>query len=150
MAGRGAQQASVYHQMAQCLEKLGDIHAAIAAYRSTFEVQRKTPGLITNAHLDFGILVATLPAPDLYDEALAVLAEFVGGSQFPIEEYQAAIARALIWHDKGDGLQSGRYAKAALAAASKTHSGFAKHAHLGLVENVPMELHNRIARLAVD
>jgi tetratricopeptide (TPR) repeat protein len=145
-----AQQAAVYHQSAECLENLGDKQAAIAAYRSTFEVQRKTPGWITNAHLDFGLLVTTLPAPHLYDEALAVLDEFEYESPFPIQEYQAALARALIWDAKGDRLKARRHAKAALAAASKTHSGFTHHARLGLVENVSTELHGRIERIAND
>lgn len=142
------QEALVHHQMAQCLERIGDLPAAVDMYRSTFEDQRRFRGVRTNAHLDFGLFVATFPKPELFDEALAILDEFAGGAQFPIHEYQAALARALIWEAKCDGIQSARYAKAALAAASKTYSGFAKHPTLGLVKDIPEDIRLRIERLA--
>jgi len=143
-----AQRAAVYHQKAECLEKLGQEAAAIEAYRAAFDAQRKQPTYKTAAHLDFGWLVATRPYPALYDEALRILEEFETPSPFPVEEFRSAAIQAFIWNGKGDRERSRRHAEAALAAMRRTHSGFARHPDLGLVEGVDLNTCEQLERLA--
>jgi tetratricopeptide (TPR) repeat protein len=143
-----ALKAAVYHQKANCLERLGQQAAAIDAYRAAFDAQRKEPGMMTSAHLDFGWLVVTAPCLELYEEALDVLEEFVRQSSFPIDEFREAAIRAFIWSAKGDRERSRRNAQAALDAMARRHSGFARHPDLGLVQDVEPIVAQRLQRLA--
>ncbi|MBN1908765.1 MAG: hypothetical protein JW818_03415 [Pirellulales bacterium] len=143
-----AQQAAVFHQKAVCLERLGETADAILAYRLAFDAQRAMPSMLTNAHLDYAWLVATNPFPECFDEALTVLDEFQTHLSFPLEEFLAAAARAIILDAKGDSKASGRHAANALQAAEKTHSGFRYHDNLGLVKNMPPDLRERLEQLA--
>jgi tetratricopeptide (TPR) repeat protein len=143
-----AQRAAVFHQRAECLEKLGDNEAAIKAYRSVFDAQRSMPSYRTTAHLGFGLLAALSPYPDLYDEALSVLDEFASSSTFPVEDFKAAAIRALIADAKGEEAEASRQAQRALAAAEKRHSGYARHAALGLVTGIEPSLDGRLKQLA--
>ena len=143
-----AQTAAVYYQKAECHEKLGDAEAAIAAYRLVFQAQREQVGYRTSADLSFGWLVALTPYPALYDEALSALDEFASSSTFPYELFKAAVVRALIADARGDRQRAARYATSALAEAARTHSGYARHATLGLVANVASELVERLKRIA--
>lgn len=142
-----AQKAAAFHQKAECLEKLGDKTAALNAYRLAFDAQREKPSEITTAHLDFGFLVALSPYPDFYDEALSVLEEF-GSSSFPIEEFKTATIRALIADTTGHREEASRQSQLAFAAAAKKHSGFVRHAQLGLVTEIPLHLEDRLKRMA--
>lgn len=143
-----AQKAAVFHQRAECLENLGDNEGALNAYRSVCDAQRSLPSSMTTAHLGFGLLVALSPYPDLYDEALSVLDEFASSSTFPVEDFQAATIRALIADGKGEQAEASRQAQLALAAANRTHSGYARHATLGLVTGIEPSLEGRLRQLA--
>jgi len=145
-----AQEAAVFQQQAECLEKLGDKTAALDAYRRVFDTQRRKRNSQTTAHLGFGLLIALSPDPELYDEALSVLDEF-GSSRsltFPIEEFKAAAIRALIADAKGSRDEASRQAELALTAAGKTHSGLPRHAKLGLVTTIQSNLEDRIKGIA--
>lgn len=143
-----AQHAVVYHQMAQCHEKLGDRSAALIAYRMVFDAQRRQPGELTGAHLGFGMLIALAPYPDLYREALSILDEFGASPTFPIEEFELAAARSLIAKAQGDNAAASHQARTALAAAKKAHSGFSRHPTLGLVSKIDPILEDRLERIA--
>jgi hypothetical protein len=107
------------------------------------------PAEITAAHLGFGLLVAFTPYPELYDEAMSVLDEFSSPlSSFPIEEFKAAAIRALIAEARGHRELASSQAKTALAAAARTHSGYARHAKLGLVTKVQHDLEARLRGMA--
>lgn len=143
-----AQKAAVFHQRAACLENLGDTEGALNAYRSVFDAQRALPSSLTTAHLGFGLLVALSPYPDLYDEAMSVLDEFASSSTYPVHDFQAATIRALIADSKGEQAEASRQAQLALAAADRTHSGYARHATLGLVTGIEPSLEGRLRQLA--
>jgi hypothetical protein len=106
------------------------------------------PSYITTAHFDFGLLVALCPDPSLYNEALSVLDEFLSSSTFPIEDFKAATIPALIAGAMGEQAEASRQAQMALAAAEKAHSGYARHATLGLVSEIEPSLENRLKQLA--
>jgi len=143
-----AQKAAVFHQMAECHEALGDLTAALANYRAVFDTQRKKPGQRTNAHLGFGMLVALTPYPEFYDEALSVLDECESSASFPILEFESAMIRAIIADAKGSKESASRQAKTALAAAARKHSGYARHAALGLVASIKPDLEARLKKIA--
>lgn len=142
-----AELAVIYHQKAACLERLGDKTAALAAYRQAFDAQRKKPSVLTNAHLGFALLAASTPFPNCYDEALSVLNEFRMHSPFPIQEFEAAAARALIADARAEREEAKRQAATALEAATREHSGFSRHANVGLVKNVGEGLMGRLRRI---
>jgi tetratricopeptide (TPR) repeat protein len=137
-----------YLQRAECLEQLGDKTAAVIAYREALEAQRRKPSVLTNAHLEFALLVALTPFPGCYDEALSVLTEFRSGWSFPFEVFNEAAARSLIARAKGNSEEASRQANAAIEAAAREHSGFSRHPQAGLVANVQPGLMERLRRLA--
>jgi hypothetical protein len=101
--------------------------------------------------LGFGLLVAQTPLPELYNEALQVLQEFESCSAiFPVEAFSAAAARAIIYGALGDKAIAAGHAQTALDAAARQHSGFARHARLGLVSNLDRSLRARLEKLAHD
>ena len=143
-----SQLASVYHHRAECFLGLGDVARAVDSFRQVFQTQRVHKSWLTNAHLDFGWLAATIPLPDLYDEALAVLGEFTHGMVFPVNRYRASAIHALILAARGQREQAQGYARVALQEASARHSGFRYHATLGLVETPDERVHERLQKLA--
>ena len=143
-----AQLARVYHQRAVCLRDLGDDHRALAAFRAAFDEQRRRPGLLTMAHLDFAWWVAVSGKNELYDEALAVLDEFEPGLLFPFYVYTAEGARALIMSAVGDPQRARGHARRALEAADARDTGLRCHPTVGLVEIRDYEAHEAIRRLA--
>ena len=116
---------SVLGQLATCHVALGRITEGISFFRSSFAARRKDPGIQTMHHLDFSLLVASEPFPDLFGEALAVLEEFPP-APFPYHRFQYYAAIALIYHqlklENADSL-----ARFALQEAAATHSGSARH-----------------------
>lgn len=142
-----AQLASVYHHRADCFLGLGDTQRAVDAYRQVFQTQRVCKSQLTMAHLDFGWLVATIPLPELYDEALAVLDEF-RHEIFPVDRYRASAIHALILDARGQQEQARSYARIALQEAAATHSGLRYHATLGLVESRDERVYERLQTLA--
>jgi tetratricopeptide (TPR) repeat protein len=141
-----AEHSLVFWQKAECLVAMGELAEAVQCYREVFGIQRKDRGTITNAHLGFGWLVVNTPYRELYDEVLAALEEFAS-TAFPVEEFETAAIRALIYAAQGDRELSGRHARIALAASRKRHSGLAYHARLGLVESIDGDLEGRLREL---
>jgi hypothetical protein len=67
---------------------------------------------------------------------------------FPQDRFEVASARSLIAAELGDADTAKAQAVAALAAATETHSGFARHPNIGLVRpEAPLLL--RLRRLAI-
>jgi tetratricopeptide (TPR) repeat protein len=145
-----AQLAMVHHQRAECLLDLGDEEGAIAAFRATLDEQRRVPGIMTNAHLDFAWWVAVSGRQDLFIEALGVLNEFSEGLQFPATIYLSEGARALIRAASGDNFAAGRHARNALDASAAIHSVLRYHPTVGLVHVRIDDAHERLARLAAS
>ena len=145
-----SQLASVYDHRAECFLGLGDVARAVDSYQQVFQTQRVHKSWLTNAHLDFGWLVATAPLPDLYDEALALLGEFTHGLVFPVNRYRASAIHALILGARGQREQAQGYARAALQEAAARHSGFRYHTTLGLVDSPDERVHERLQTLAAS
>jgi tetratricopeptide (TPR) repeat protein len=131
----------------QCLERLGDNPAALVSYRRSVEEQRRIPSMKTDAYLRFAWLVAREKFSNFYEEALQLLNEFRELAAFPVQRFRQSAAQALIAAERGDS-SAGSYARAALAAAVETSSGFRYHQDLGLVAEVEQSLERRLREIA--
>jgi tetratricopeptide (TPR) repeat protein len=117
---------------------------AVACYRQALEQQVRFPQVLSPAHLSFARLVAEHHRRDEYNEALAALSKWSQPSDFPVMTFVACGAGALIYLDMGLKPEALQWARQALAAAEKTHSGFRNHPTLGLVED---EYHSLLTKL---
>jgi tetratricopeptide (TPR) repeat protein len=143
------QLAWAYSQKASCLAKLGDLDQAVALCRRALEAERKFPNSRSQASNDFGRLVAENRIMQLYDEALAVLDGMKHpGTQFPSDVYKSFGIRALIAADRGEIESAPKFAKVALNAAAKDHSGFRYHPNFGLVQDRESRFHKTIEAVA--
>jgi tetratricopeptide (TPR) repeat protein len=142
--------AQAHAQKAASLEQLGQLQAAIQEYRAALEVQRDFPNVRTNAWLDFGWLVVERQLTDHFDEVSQVLQEFRedGGLKFPAIEYRYAAIQALLADARDEKARASEFAKQALAAAAKDHSGLRYHPTVGLVGSEQSAFANRLRRLA--
>jgi tetratricopeptide (TPR) repeat protein len=142
------QLAMAHAQRASCFLRLGNLAAALAAYRDALEAERRFPNARTEAWLDFGWLVVAEGREELYEEARGVLEEFDDLLLFPIQRYKYHAAHALL-ADRGSD-SSIAHARRALEAAAAETSGLRYHPDLGLVSDGTPAVHRRIERLAVS
>ena len=125
--------ACTYENLGDCLDRLGQTDEAIDAYRNALSQQRVYPNSLTSAHIALALLVATKRRRAEYDEAFQTLSEWGRLGDFPLLDFKICAARALIYADVGPYLDAKQWAKQALDAAAKNHSGLRYHATLGLV-----------------
>lgn len=126
--------ASAYCQKASCLDKLGEIDQAVAFYQRALKTEREFPNVKTNAFIQFGRLVVENNLTKFFDEALEELKELDSrGIKFPSDIYQAFGIRSIIAAQRGEADKAKDFAKIALRAAGKTHSGLRYHPTVGLV-----------------
>lgn len=142
-----SQLAAACAQEAQCHILMGSIDLAIDAYRRSLESERQHGGG-SNAHIEFAWLIATRELAECYDEALRALSEASLPPLFPIDQYRAAGALALILGATGDPESAKRFARVAIEAASKDDSGLRHHKRLGLVANPDQRIYDRLSRMA--
>lgn len=135
-------------QMAECRLALGQDAAALAEYRLALTAERAMPNVRTQAWLEFPWLVATCGFRDLYPEACRFLEWGQRRTSYPIEDYKLATVEAFMADDAGNREVAARFARIALAAAERTHSGLRYHAELGLVRHELPEVRRRLEKLA--
>lgn len=139
---------SALYQLAQCAYIEGRVDDALHHYNEVFDSQRKRPNLKTQAPLEFGWLVICRPEPSLYDQAMAVLDEFHGGSPFPIDVFRASTIRAVILSRLGrEPQRASELAAMALAAARMTQAPLRYHPNLGLVKHVDDDIQRELTAL---
>jgi len=143
--------ASAYGQKASCLAKLGDLDQAVVYYRRALDRKRKFPKLRTQAYIAFGRLVVENEMAQFFDEALAVLDELkITAIQFPQDIYEMYGIRAIIAAQKRETEKAREFAKVALEAAAKVHSGFRYHPTVGLVHDRKSKFHKLIETIAAS
>jgi tetratricopeptide (TPR) repeat protein len=145
----GSQAAQAYNQQGGCLKGLQRIDEALISYRKTMEIERRDGKWATGAYLSFARLVATMPIPRFYDEALAALNEFGKREFLPVQLYWSSASRALIYKARENLDLAKSYAQAALEAASEDHSGLRYHSKLGLVKNPDEKIFDQLKQLSV-
>src|SRR5512136_3110185 len=108
--------------IAECYTGLGNLPRAVEAYRQVIETQRRHPNWLTQAPMELAWLVATIPMPKLYKEALAAMDEFPVDF-FPEERYLTNASRALILAAMGRKEQAGDFARSALDEVTRPGFG---------------------------
>jgi len=143
------QLASAYGQKASCLAKLGEIDQAIANYQRALKTEREFPNVKTGAFMQFGRLVVENNLTKLFDEALEELKELdLRGIKFPSDIFQAFGIRSIIAAHKGETEKAKEFAKIALEAADKAHSGLRCHSRVGLVRDKETPFYKSIQAIA--
>lgn len=132
---------SVLNQLAECSELEGRLEDCLHYYSGVFASQRKRPGLMTQAHLDYGWLVICHPFPNHYEQALAILDEFHGVTPFPVNVFRASTIRAiLLSRSDREDVRAAEFAATALAAARMTEAPLRYQPKLGLVKHVGSDI----------
>lgn len=146
-----SQLASAYLQKAQCLEALGSTKDAADAYLAALSTEEVCQGVKATAPLDFAMFVIRCELREYYDMVLNYLSRsdvLRPLILFPIGNYQANAALAIILYEKGEQQAARKFALNALKAAQKTDSGFRYHPKIGLVENVDEQIHSKLEKIA--
>ena len=120
-------------QMGQCHQAMGAPEQALECYWRAIEFMRTTPSARNRAWSDFVLLVARSRYEMRYEQALAVLDEFVGDRMFPVDYFEWHAGRALVLSQQGHIPLAKEEAEKALAAAERDKSGFKYHPEIGLV-----------------
>ena len=105
--------------VAECYVALGDLPRAVEAHRQVIETQRRRPNWLTQSPMEFGWMVATIPMPKFYKEALAAMDEFPNDT-FPEERYLVNASRALILAACGRKEQAVDFACSALNEVTRS------------------------------
>ena len=143
--------ASAYCQKASCLAKLGEIDQAIANYQRALNTEREFPSVKINAFMQFGRLVVENNLTKLFDEALEELKELdLRGIKFPSDIFQAFGIRSIIAAHKGEKEKAKEFAKIALEAANKAHSGLRYHSTVGLVRDKETPFYKSVQTIALN
>jgi hypothetical protein len=111
-------------------------------------MMREIPNVKVGAQVAFGLFAIRHDLNYLYDEVLKILGENTNGFTFPVAEYYYSGVIAVIHGRLGNISAARKNAVAALAAADKKHSGFARHPKVGLVDQPDPELHKELLSLA--
>jgi tetratricopeptide (TPR) repeat protein len=127
---------------------LGDTSAAISAYGDAVERQIEYHNVKTDAPTTYACLVANEYIEALYERALDIVDTPNTYSIFPLHNYLANGARALILHELGKADEAHQAALLAMDAARVKNSGLRYHGALGLVENSDDIFGKRIRALA--
>lgn len=144
--------AQVHHQLATCAERKGKTDEAVVHLRDALAAEGRTPNYKTRAWLTFGRIVAEHRLRDLYGEFLNLVrgqsqADLTSNTIFPVDRYLLSATLAIISEDQGEHAVAVEHAKAAIAAADLTHSGFRYHPHTGLVQEKDTPLYRSIRRM---
>jgi tetratricopeptide (TPR) repeat protein len=121
-----SQLGSAYLQKAQCLEALGRIEQAADAFRDAVKAEGVHTGMRTTAPLDFAMFVVKHELRHLYNEVLENIGDLRDPEPlflFPIAQYQALAAMAIIGSESGKKRQASEYAGKAIEAWNNHEAG---------------------------
>ncbi|OJW24663.1 MAG: hypothetical protein BGO49_06390 [Planctomycetales bacterium 71-10] len=131
---------------AECLDALGLVDEAVAAYRASLGAQEDRPNVVPGVERSFARFIAVRRIVDLYDEALhlALRGEWASGAATPSQRFGRALVQALIAHERGDAEAARWFAAVARVAAAETHSGYSRHPDVGLAGPIDPEIARRL------
>ena len=136
---------------ADCLLRLDDVVAAVAAFRTAIHAEATTNTARTMAWLEFGWRVVKEDRQEFFAEVSGLFEEQARDPRFsltfPVQRYHFHAVRALIAQSKGLTKDASENARHALDAAALQHSGLQYHASLGLVDEVVPKVHDELVRL---
>ncbi len=143
-----SQLALALKQLAECLDRMNKPDQALAAYEQSFEAMRAHPGVYGNQAQSYGMFCAKRKLVAEYDKVLRRLSDEEHTIAFPLQRYNENAIKALIFDSRKKFNEARAFAKAAIEASGADHSGFHRHAKLGLVEHVDEEIHDALKRIA--
>lgn len=123
------------------------VDEALEAYERALAREADFPNLRTQAYLNFPFEVATRGVRSRFSRALEILEEHKSRLMFALDFFKWNAAQALIALELGRLDEPYGYAKAALEAAERDHSGFRFHPEVGLVQGSLAEVQARLQRL---
>jgi len=124
------------YAIAECYVALGDFPRAVEAHRQVIETQRRHPYWLMPSPVEFAWLVAALPMPKFYKEALAAMEEFPR-DYTPSERFMTNASSALILAARGQKEKAVNFAQAALnETGSKNTLGLPKTSYEKAVKTV--------------
>lgn len=141
---------SVLTTLARAWETLGELQAALGAYRESLEADRGEENPVGYGSIELAWFVAVHSLAEAYEEALSAMERDRRDEDlaFPLNQYRYFGALALISSDLGDEQHATRMARNAMAAAAQTRGPFEAHPELGKVPEVRDRAYERLAELA--
>jgi len=141
--------ASARLQRADCFLRMRDVEAALSEFRAALQAERQWPNYQTTCWLDFPWHIVCHRMTTLYDEASAVLDEFLPIRKllFPVEEYKYSAIRAILNYRGGNVRSARQFASTAMKSAEATHSGFRYHPNIGLVNKSDREIRSDLVKI---
>lgn len=130
---------------------LNELDAAIASYRRAIEYELHMPYVLTGTRLELLYIVALHQQRHLYQLALQLFearSKSEKDAMFPILTFKEQAALAFILADTGDAESARDCARRALQHASSASSRFPRHRRLGLVGDLPEDIHARLTAIA--
>jgi len=140
--------AQLHLGLGRCHEALTNVDEALRCFDLSMAAQDAFPNVKAGAYLDFCWLVARQKLKSKYDIALALLEKNKKEPFFPFENYKHYGSAALIHAELGKSLSAKENARVAIQAAEIKDSRARYHPHVGLVNNVDMDVHERLTRIA--
>lgn len=132
---KGIFAAQIHATIARALESLGEISAAVDAYRSAVEFEHQRPNVRGYHYIDFAWFVAIHELVAHYEDAMTAMEQNKQDQDLvlPSNQYRYFASLALISSDLGDRETAERMAKNALESAAKDKGPFWRLPRLGLV-----------------
>ena len=124
------------------------IDDALSAYESALVREAEFPNLKTHAYLNLPFEIATRKLKERFPQAIKLLEEHKDRMMFAVDFFKWNSSHAIIACELDQSSDSREYAKAALQAADRDHSGFRYHPDVGLVKGSLSEIHARMRRLS--
>ena len=123
------------------------IEEALQAYERALAREAEFPHMLTQAYIEFPFVVATRAIQPRIPRALEILEQHKHRLMFAVDHFKWNAAHALIASILEQPDVPYQYAKAALDAAERVHSGFQFHPKVGLVPGSLAEVQVRMRRL---
>lgn len=150
LKSEGVGVAQMHATIAKAFTTLGNISAAIDAYKLAVDAEYRWPNIRGYYYIDFAWFAATNKLFHLYEDVTLAITKNMQDSDliFPVNQYRYFAAMALIASDSSDNEKAKLMAEKALAAASKTEGPFKRYSWLGLVKQDTDEILVRIKKIA--
>ncbi len=127
--------AQAYCDRASAFIALGKLEEAIEAYKLALKRESQFPRVLTDAYIEFPMLVAKHKMFHYIAEANEVLDDNKSRLIFPIDHFRWHATKAIFESESGNKKEASIQAGLALDAAKIKKSGFRFHQKLGLVGN---------------
>ena len=126
--------AQAYCDRATAYIALGKLEEAVDSFRSALKRESEFPNLLTEAYIEFPMMVAQNKMVNFISEANAILDQNQHRLMFPVDYFRWHAAKAIFEAELGNNDEAAIQAGLALDIAKIKKSGFKYHQHLGIVD----------------